>query len=184
MEVTTTDFKGLLIIKPRVFGDDRGYFYESYNRQGFYSAGIEYSFIQDNQSESHKGVIRGLHYQLEPHAQTKLVRVLCGKIYDVVVDLRSESPMFGNWFGLELSAENKLQLLVPKGFAHGFSVLSDKAIVLYKTDDFYSRESERGIVYNDPILGIDWQTGAGQETVSEKDKVLPRFADADYSFQF
>jgi dTDP-4-dehydrorhamnose 3,5-epimerase len=183
MEVKTTDFKGLLIIKPRVFGDDRGYFYESYNRQALYAAGINIAFVQDNQSESRKGVIRGLHYQLDPHAQTKLVRVLYGKIYDVVVDLRAESPQFGKWFGLELSDENKIQLLVPKGFAHGFSVLSDRAIVLYKTDDFYSRESERGIVYNDPSLGIDWMTKSGLEIVSDKDKILPTFANAEYSFQ-
>lgn len=181
MEVITTGFEGLLVIKPRVFRDDRGYFYESYNRQAFAEAGIDIPFVQDNQSESRKGVIRGLHYQLEPHAQTKLVRVLFGKIYDVVVDLRT-GPRFGQWYGLELSDENKFQLLVPKGFAHGFSVLSDKAIVLYKTDDFYAREAERGIVYNDPSLGIDWHTDSGKENVSEKDRLLPPFAHAEYSF--
>jgi dTDP-4-dehydrorhamnose 3,5-epimerase len=184
MEIIPTPFEGLLLIRPRIFDDARGYFYESYNQQEFKKAGIPYDFIQDNQSASGKGVIRGLHYQLAPRAQTKLVRVLQGSIYDVAVDLRQGSPSFGRWYGVELSEENKLQLLIPRGFAHGFSVLSDLALVLYKTDDFYNREAERGIVFNDPRLGIDWNNGSAECIVSDRDRLLPKFEDAEYNFFF
>ncbi|RPJ50561.1 MAG: dTDP-4-dehydrorhamnose 3,5-epimerase [Methanobacteriota archaeon] len=184
MEVTKTAFDGLVIIVPRIFEDNRGYFYESYNRETYNNAGIPYNFIQDNQSESLKGVIRGLHYQLSPHAQTKLVRAIAGSIFDVVVDLRKGSPTFGKWYGIELSDKNKLQLLVPQGFAHGFSVLSAKAIVHYKTDNLYRKEAERGIVYNDPLLGIDWKTDPEIGIVSERDAQLSRFTDAEYNFLF
>jgi dTDP-4-dehydrorhamnose 3,5-epimerase len=184
MELIKTDFEGLLIIKPRIFEDSRGYFYESYNYQTYKKEGIYFEFVQDNQSESLKNVIRGLHYQLAPHAQTKLVRVLQGAIYDVVVDLRKGSPTFGKWYGIELSEVNKFQLLVPQGFAHGFSTLSDKAVVMYKTDDYYWKESERGIVYNDPDLRIDWKTASSEVLVSDRDILLSRFNEAEYNFNF
>lgn len=182
MEVKKTPFEGLVIIVPRIFEDNRGYFYESYNQQSYKKEGIPFVFIQDNQSESIKGVIRGLHYQLAPYAQTKLVRVISGTIFDVVVDLRKGSSTFGKWFGVELSDKNKHQLLVPQGFAHGFSTLSDKAIVHYKTDEYYNKDSERGIVCNDPLLNIDWKTDLSDRLVSEKDARLPGFEDAEYNF--
>lgn len=184
MEVSETGFNGLRIITPQVFGDPRGYFYESYSKKAYTAAGFVLDFVQDNQSASRRGVIRGLHYQLEPYAQAKLVRAIAGTIYDVVVDIRRGSPTFGTWFGLELSEANKLQLFVPAGFAHGFSVLSEQAVVLYKTDAYYCREAERGIVYNDPDLAIDWKTDPAEAVVSEKDLILPRFAQADINFNF
>ena len=180
MEVKNTEFEGLVIIVPRIFEDNRGYFYESYNQQTYQIAGVPYNFVQDNQSESVKGVIRGLHYQLAPYAQTKLVRVISGTVFDVVVDLRNGSSTFGKWYGIELSGMNKLQLLVPRGFAHGFSVLSEKAVLLYKTDNLYNKDSERGIVYNDPVLDIDWKVDA--PLVSERDARLSGFAEAEYNF--
>lgn len=182
MELIQTGFRDLIIIKPRIFEDSRGYFYESYNLNGFSSAGIHQQFVQDNQSESTYGVIRGLHYQLDPFAQTKLVRALQGEIYDIAVDLRKGSPTYGKWFGIELSASNKLQLLIPKGFAHGFSVLSEKAVILYKTDDFYNKAAERGIVYNDPSLQIDWKIDTSEITVSERDRIMPQFINAETNF--
>ncbi len=182
MEVKKTPFEGLIIIVPRIFEDDRGYFYESYNHEAYKLAGIPFVFIQDNQSESIRGVIRGLHYQLAPHAQTKLVRVIAGTVFDVVVDLRKGSATFGKWFGVELSDENKYQLLVPQGFAHGFSTLSNRAVVHYKTDSYYNKESERGIVCNDPLLNIDWKTDPSARLVSEKDAQLPGFEDSEYNF--
>jgi dTDP-4-dehydrorhamnose 3,5-epimerase len=182
MEVKKTPFEGLVIIVPRIFEDTRGYFYESYNQESYKKAGIPYIFIQDNQSESIKGVIRGLHYQLDPFAQTKLVRVLAGTVFDVVIDLRKGSSTFGKWFGVELSEGNKHQLLVPKGFAHGFSTLSDKAVLHYKTDNYYNKESERGILCSDPLLNIDWKTDPSARLVSEKDACLPGFEDAEYNF--
>jgi dTDP-4-dehydrorhamnose 3,5-epimerase len=176
MKLIETAFEGLLVIEPKVFGDARGYFYESYNEKVFAENGIRIKFVQDNQSRSSFGVIRGLHYQHPPFAQTKLVRVLSGRILDAVVDLRKNSNTYGKQYSVELSAENKKQLLVPKGFAHGFSVLSETAEVLYKCDDFYKKESESGLLYNDPSLKIDWQIPAGQEIISEKDLLLPTFA--------
>src|SRR6185436_19700472 len=149
MPFITTELPGLLVFEPKVFEDSRGYFFESYNENIFQQQGIQCRFVQDNQSSSSYGVIRGLHYQLNPHAQTKLVRVLEGSILDVVVDIRKGSPSFGQVFVVELSAENKKQLLIPKGFAHGFSVLSETAIVFYKCDAFYQRESEKGIRFDD-----------------------------------
>jgi dTDP-4-dehydrorhamnose 3,5-epimerase len=175
MEIIETGFKELYILKPRIFPDSRGYFYESFNRRVLQSAGIHYDFVQDNQSESAYGVIRGLHYQLEPNSQTKLVRVIQGEIYDVAVDIRKGSSSFGQWYGIHLSCENKLQLLIPRGFAHGFSVLSKKAVVLYKTDDYYSKYAERGIVYNDKTLNIDWKLIPSAVLVSERDMNLPAF---------
>ncbi|MCC6186644.1 MAG: dTDP-4-dehydrorhamnose 3,5-epimerase, partial [Chitinophagaceae bacterium] len=158
MNVITTPFEGLLIIEPRVFGDDRGYFFESFNEQVFEAAtGFKNKFVQDNQARSVKNVLRGLHYQNEPIAQTKLLRCLQGSIWDVVVDLRKDSKTYKQWYGIELSDENKRQFLVPKGFAHGYSVLTDTAEVFYKCDNFYSKENEGGVLYNDPSLAIDWK---------------------------
>jgi len=175
MNIIKTDFPGLLILEPKVFGDDRGYFFESYNEKIMHEAGIQTVFRQDNQSLSKHGVIRGLHFQLNPHSQTKLIRVLEGAIYDVALDLRKGSPTFGKWFGLELSAENKRQFYIPQGFAHGFSVLSDQAAILYKCDNFYHLQSEGGVRYNDSMLGIDWKVDATKSIVSDKDKMLPTF---------
>jgi dTDP-4-dehydrorhamnose 3,5-epimerase len=183
MEIKKTAFDKLVIIVPRIFVDNRGYFYESYNQETYKNAGIPYIFVQDNQSESVKGVIRGLHYQLPPYAQTKLVRVISGTVLDVVVDLRKDSSTFGKWYGIELSDKNKLQLLVPQGFAHGFSVISDKAVLHYKTDNLYNKDSERGIVYNDTMLNIDWETDPETRIVSERDAQLPAFKDAEYNFK-
>jgi dTDP-4-dehydrorhamnose 3,5-epimerase len=184
MPFEKTIFPGLLVFEPRVFEDPRGYFFESYNENTFQDAGISVKWVQDNQSSSVKGVIRGLHYQLPPYAQTKLVRVLRGKILDVVVDIRKGSPTYGQHFSIVLSAKNKNQLLIPKGFAHGFSVLSKKAEVMYKCDAFYNKESEAGIIYNDPALQIDWQVNDTAALVSEKDNILPLFADCRNEFVF
>lgn len=184
MERILTDFPGLYLFKPKVLGDSRGYFFESYNERAFRQFGIDIRWVQDNQSSSSYGVIRGLHYQMNPYAQTKLVRVLSGAILDVVVDIREGSPTFGMSFSVELSEENHLQLFVPAGFAHGFSVLSEKAEVLYKCDAFYNRESEGGILYNDPALGIDWKIPAGMEVVSPKDQDNPLLKDCRNNFEF
>ena len=175
MNIIKTDFPGLIIIEPKVFGDARGYFFESYNEKVMADAGIETVFRQDNQSLSKYGVIRGLHFQLNPHSQTKLIRVLEGAVYDVALDMRMGSPTFGKWFGVELSTENKRQLYIPQGFAHGFSVLSEQAAILYKCDNFYNPQSEGGVLYNDPALGIDWKVDSAKAIVSDKDKILPTF---------
>ncbi len=184
MPFTETGFPGLLIYEPTVFGDHRGYFFESYNANTFQAAGLEYNFVQDNQARSSYGVLRGLHYQLEPHAQTKLIRVLEGSIMDAVVDLRKGSPTYGKSYMIELSAANKLQLLVPKGFAHGYAVISETAEVMYKCDNFYHKGSEGGISYNDPALDIDWGIPLDKAIVSEKDLLLPRLADVTHNFVF
>ena len=184
MPFIKTDFPGLLIFKPNVFEDSRGYFYESYNASVCRTAGIEIDFVQDNQAKSSYGVIRGLHYQMNPHAQTKFIRVLNGAILDVVVDLRQGSPTYGKTYSIELSAENRLQLLVPKGFAHGYSVLSATSEVFYKCDTFYNKSAEAGIMYNDPALEIDWQIPAGQEIISEKDLLHPSFVGCNNNFSF
>jgi dTDP-4-dehydrorhamnose 3,5-epimerase len=184
MEITKTDFPGLLVFKPKVFGDSRGFFFESFSEKSLQANGINTRFVQDNQSSSVYGVIRGLHYQLEPYAQTKFVRVLEGKVLDVVVDIRKGSPTYGKVFSIELSEENKLQLYVPAGFAHGFSVLSERAQLFYKCDNFYSKESEGGIAYNDPALNIDWKVPADKVITSDKDVVLPTLADCRNTFVF
>ena len=184
MPFIKTEFSGLLVFEPNVFEDSRGYFFEAYNEKQFQQEGIDIRWIQDNQSSSTYGVIRGLHYQLPPYDQTKLVRVLRGKILDVVVDIRKGSPTFGKSFSKVLSAKNKRQLFIPKGFAHGFSVLSEKAEVLYKCDNFYNKESEGGIIYNDPALEIDWRITAEEAIISDKDKVLPTLAECRNSFVF
>ncbi len=184
MPFIKTEFPGLLIIEPTVLKDSRGYFFESYNENSFKAEGIDIRFVQDNQSKSSYGVIRGLHYQLNPRAQSKLMRVLSGKILDVVVDLRKGSPTYGKHLAIELSAENNKQLLIPKGFAHGFSVLSETAEVLYKCDEFYNKETEAGISFSDPALNIDWQIPANDAIVSEKDLNQPLLVNCRNNFNF
>lgn len=184
MKTINTPIPGLLILEPRVFADHRGYFLESYNQKKYVENGISTVFVQDNESKSVRGVIRGLHYQLEPYSQTKLVRVIQGSVYDVAVDCRKGSPTFGQSFGLELSEENKLQFFIPKGFAHGFSVLSETAVFSYKCDALYNPAVERGIRYNDPALKIDWKIDFSEAIVSGKDVILPLFADAEMDFKY
>lgn len=182
MPFITCAIEGLVIVEPKVFEDSRGYFFESYNQQQFQQSGIPAIFVQDNQSKSSYGVIRGLHYQKAPHAQAKLVRVLEGTILDVAVDIRKNSPTYGQHFDIELSAENKKQLFIPEGFAHGFSVLSETAVVMYKCNTFYNKESEGGIRYNDGELAIDWKVDLSKAVVSEKDQALPDFKNAISNF--
>jgi dTDP-4-dehydrorhamnose 3,5-epimerase len=179
-----TDIPDLLIFEPKVLEDNRGYFFEAYNEQVFRDNGINLQFVQDNQSRSFYGVIRGLHYQVHPHAQFKLVRALEGTILDVAVDIRKGSPTFGKHFAIELSSENKKQLLIPSGFAHGFSVLSPTAVVFYKCDALYSKENEAGILYNDSTINIDWKIPAGKQLVSEKDLQQPVFKNCRNNFEF
>ncbi|MFC2090468.1 dTDP-4-dehydrorhamnose 3,5-epimerase [Bacteroidota bacterium] len=177
MRVIQTDFDGLVVLEPKVFEDQRGYFFESYNESVLKNAGIDYNFVQDNESKSSYGVIRGLHMQSAPYSQTKLIRVLEGTIFDVIADLRNGSPSYGKWFGIELSDQNKKQLLIPKGFCHGFSVLSETATVFYKCDEFYTPSSEVGIHHNDPDLNIDWKIMPEDRIISEKDSKLPFLKD-------
>ncbi|MBL7739953.1 MAG: dTDP-4-dehydrorhamnose 3,5-epimerase [Chitinophagaceae bacterium] len=184
MSFVETGFPGLLVFEPKVFGDSRGYFLESYNEKTFAGHGLQIKFVQDNESSSCHGVIRGLHYQLPPFAQTKLIRVVQGSILDVVVDIRKGSPSFGKSFSLELTAENKKQLFIPAGFAHGFSVLSPQAVVQYKCDQFYNKQSEGGIRFDDPALSIDWKIPEDKIIVSEKDRLLPLLADCHANFHF
>jgi dTDP-4-dehydrorhamnose 3,5-epimerase len=184
MPFQQTEFPGLLIFEPKVIEDSRGYFFECYNERTFSEGGINIKFVQDNQSQSSYGVIRGLHYQLPPHAQTKLVRVLQGEILDVAVDIREGSPTYGKYFSIHLSGDNKKQLLIPHGFAHGFSVLSQTAVVLYKCDTLYNKESERGILYNDPALAINWKIDAGKAVISDKDKALPLMKEVGLQFEY
>jgi dTDP-4-dehydrorhamnose 3,5-epimerase len=184
MPVIKTDFPDLFIIEPVVFGDDRGYFFEAYNAKTLLQENIDIQFIQDNQAKSVYGVVRGLHFQDNPYAQTKLVRVLEGAIYDVVVDLRKNSPTFGKVFSIELTAQNKKQLLVPKGFAHGYSVLSDTAEVFYKCDEFYHKECEGAVAYDDPFLNIDWKVPKEKMILSAKDLLNPLFENSVNKFIF
>lgn len=177
MTIERTPIKDLVIINPTVFEDSRGYFFEAYNQDTLVAKGKNINFVQDNQSFSKRGTLRGLHYQNPPFAQTKLVRVLEGEIVDVAVDIRKNSPTYGQHFAIKLSAENKKQLLIPQGFAHGFSVLSETAVVLYKCDEFYNKVSEGGIRYDDPTLNIDWGIDLKTAIVSDKDIELPNFAD-------
>ncbi|TDW95800.1 dTDP-4-dehydrorhamnose 3,5-epimerase [Dinghuibacter silviterrae] len=177
-----TGFEGLVVYEPRVFHDDRGYFFESYNQKVFEAEGFERTWVQDNQARSTYGVIRGLHFQHEPYAQTKLIRSLEGTILDVVVDIRKGSPTYGKVFAIELSAANKRQLLVPRGFAHGYSVLSETAEILYKCDNFYNKAAEGGIRYDDPSLNIDWKIPAEHAVLSTKDVELPVLAEAENHF--
>ena len=182
MKIIETGFKGLMVIKPAIYQDSRGYFFESFNQVAFHNAGILFSPVQDNESKSSKGVIRGLHYQLSPYAQSKLIRVIEGRIFDVALDIRKGSVTFGKWFGIELDSETKDQVLIPRGFAHGFSVLSDIAIIQYKCDNVYNHLYERGIFLNDPALDINWKTGSTVPVISEKDLKHPCLNDAEYNF--
>lgn len=179
MKVIETKLKGCFVIEPSVFKDDRGFFFESFNADRFNNAiGQKVSFVQDNQSFSNKGVLRGIHYQTGTFAQAKLVRVLSGKVLDVAVDLRKESSTYGEHYSIELSAENKKQLFIPRGFGHGFVVLSETAEFFYKCDNYYNKASEGGIIYNDNTLNIDWVLDSHQLLVSEKDAVLPILKEA------
>lgn len=174
MNVIKTDIEGVFIIEPQVFGDERGYFFESFNAERFRAqTGVEVTFVQDNESRSKRGVLRGLHFQREPYAQAKLVRVVQGGVLDVAVDIRLESPTFGKFVAVELSGENKRQLFIPKGFAHGYVVLEDDTIFQYKCDEFYHPESEDGIAWNDPQIGIEWGIPENEIILSEKDKNRP-----------
>lgn len=179
MEFQKLTIEGVILAKPKLFGDHRGYFMETYNQRVFHDAGITYEFVQDNQSKSKKNCLRGLHYQVNQW-QAKLVRCIQGRIFDVAVDIRPESPTYGQWCGAELSDENHHQLLIPEGFAHGFSVLSDTAQVLYKCSNFYSPQDERGLMWNDPALNIDWHLN-DQPILSEKDKHYPAFENIQLS---
>ena len=179
MKITNSILDEVKIFEPKVFHDERGFFFESFNKKFFQeSINYEIEFVQDNHSKSSKGVLRGLHYQLDPFAQGKLVRVISGEVFDVAVDIRVNSKDFGKWFGVKLSADNKKQLWIPKGFAHGFLTLSDSAEFLYKTTNFYNKESERSIIWNDPVIDIDWGSEVSP-IISIKDKNAPFLKDAD-----
>jgi dTDP-4-dehydrorhamnose 3,5-epimerase len=180
MKLTRTAIDGVLILEPRVFGDERGFFLESYNQKVFDGAvGHEVRFVQDNHSRSAKGVLRGLHYQMPPHAQGKLVRVTQGAVFDVAVDMRRSSPSFGRWIGVELSGQNHRQLWLPPGLAHGFLVTSDSADFLYKTTAYYAPDAERSVRWDDPSIGVDWPAVGGSVPVlSAKDATAPRLAEA------
>lgn len=182
MKVLATPLNDLFIIEPTVFADNRGFFFESYNAGKLKENGLNYNFIQDNHSKSTYGVLRGLHYQKNPFAQTKLVRVTQGKVLDVVVDIRRNSPTYLQHFSLELTDENKLQLLIPAGFAHGFVVLSETCEFLYKCDNYYNKSSEGGIAYNDPALNINWMIPEKDIILSEKDAQNPTVEHADFNF--
>lgn len=175
MNVTPTKFEGLVIIEPSIWKDDRGYFYESYNQVTWQEHLPETTFVQDNQAASTRGVLRGLHFQKGAHAQAKLVRVTHGEVQDVVVDLRKNQPTYGKWFSIRLSAANHRQLFVPRGFAHGYLTISQKAIFQYKCDNFYNKAAEDGIKYDDPTLGIEWALESAQFIISPKDQQLPHF---------
>lgn len=175
MQFIDTDIEGLKIIEPKIWADDRGYFYESFNEKVWKENMPEVQFIQDNQAKSSRGVLRGLHYQTGAAAQSKLVRVIHGEVLDVVVDVRKNSATYGKWFSIRLSAANHKQLFVPRGFAHGYLTLSQIAIFVYKCDNFYSKSDERGIKYDDPSLNIDWEYNLNNVVVSEKDLELPSF---------
>lgn len=179
-----TSIPDLLIFEPRVFEDSRGYFFEAYSEKAFREHGLHITFVQDNQSHSKRGVIRGLHFQQNPYAQSKLIRVIDGSILDVVVDIRTGSPAYGRTFSVELSSENKKQLFVPAGFAHGFCVLSQTATVMYKCDNFWNKEAEGGIRFNDPELNIDWGLPEDQLILNEKDWELPTLAGCTHNFVF
>ena len=174
MKLTLTPIKDLVVIEPKVFEDSRGYFFEAYNKNAFHELGLDYDFVQDNQSYSTKGVLRGLHFQKQ-FPQAKLVRVLEGEVFDVAVDLRKDSLTYGKWYGVRLSAENKKMFMIPRGFAHGFLVLSDTAVFSYKCDDFYHPNDEGGIMFDDPDIGVEWPKIDGEYILSEKDKKHPSF---------
>lgn len=176
MDFSKTPIEGLIVITPKVFADNRGYFFESYNKRAWAEAGVTADFVQDNESFSSQNTLRGLHFQKPPFAQAKLVRVLEGAVWDVAVDLRKNSPTFGQWFGVELSAENKKQFFIPRGFAHGFSVLTETAKFAYKCDNFYNKESEGAVRFDDPELAVDWKIDLTNAVLSDKDLKNPLFA--------
>lgn len=184
MNVIKTDLDGVVIIEPRIFNDDRGYFFESFSERDFFANVREIHFVQDNESKSSYGVLRGLHFQRPPFAQSKLVRVIKGAVLDVAVDIRVGSPTFGKYVAVELSADNHRQFFIPRGFAHGFSVLSDEVIFQYKCDNFYAPQYEGAIAWNDPSLNIDWRIPADDVVLSEKDKKHPLLKDAEWLFNF
>lgn len=184
MEVIKTDIEGVVIIEPRIFKDKRGYFYESFSQREFEEKVCKTTFVQDNQSKSSYGVLRGLHFQKPPHCQSKLVRCIKGAVLDVAVDIRKGSPTFGKHVAVELTEENHRQFFVPRGFAHGFAVLSEEAVFQYKCDNFYCKESEGAIAWDDPEIGIDWRVPAEEVILSEKDKLSKCIAKADYLFDF
>ena len=177
MNIQETPIKGLLVIEPKIFKDGRGYFYESYNQKKYTDAGIDMNFVQDNQSFSHRGALRGLHGQAEPFAQGKLVRVISGRVLDVAIDIRNNSPTYGQHFSMELTGENNLQFWIPPGFLHGFATLEDNTVFTYKVNNFYDKASEIGVIWNDPTLNINWGLPASDVLLSPKDEVLPRFKD-------
>lgn len=183
MPFIDTPIVGLFVFEPKIFEDARGYFFESFNAATFAEKNINTNFVQDNQSKSSYGVLRGLHYQLAPYAQAKLVRVISGEVLDVAVDIRQYSPTYGQHFSVVLSAENKKQLYIPRGFAHGFAVLSETAEFFYKCDNYYNKEHDAGIRFDDPVLNIDWMLGSDAILVSEKDNHLPNFAEAKNNFK-
>lgn len=180
MQITTTPIEGLLVVQPKVFGDYRGYFMETYNEGAFRAAGLPTDFVQDNQSFSGKGILRGLHFQAPPYAQGKLVRVIRGAVLDVALDLRTSSSTYGQYFAIRLTEENKTMVWIPPGFAHGFLTLEDDTLFAYKVTGLYNKESEGGILWNDPDLGIAW--GIDQPVLSDKDLILPRLADFNSPF--
>jgi dTDP-4-dehydrorhamnose 3,5-epimerase len=182
MKIIDTGFAGLYVFEPKVFGDSRGYFLESFNYQAIKEVLGEIQFVQDNESLSKRGVLRGLHFQLPPYAQSKLVRVVQGAVLDVVVDMRKNADSFGKSYSIELSGENKKQLFIPAGFAHGFVVLSEMAIFAYKVDNYYAPQHERGVLYNDPQLAIDWRIDSAEFILSDKDKLNPLFKNAENPF--
>ena len=183
MKIVDTAIADVKIIEPAVFGDERGFFFESFNQAKFNQAvGYDVAFVQDNHSRSAKGVLRGLHYQLPPHPQGKLVRCVVGEVFDVAVDIRKSSPNFGQWVGVHLSAENKRQLWIPPGFAHGFLTLSEHAEFLYKTTDYWAKDCEQAIIWNDPSIAIDWPAFDGQPLLSEKDRLAPKLSEQQYLF--
>ena len=184
MNIIKTDIEGVVIIEPRVFGDERGYFFESFSQREFEEKVCKTTFIQDNQSFSTYGVLRGLHFQAAPHAQSKLVRVTKGKVLDVAVDIREGSPTYGKHVAVELSEENHRQLFIPRGFAHGFVVLSDEVIFQYKCDNFYNKESEGALLWNDPELCIDWGIAHADAILSEKDQESPSLKDFESPFSY
>lgn len=184
MEVIKTEIDGVVIIEPRIFKDDRGYFYESFSQREFEEKVCRTTFVQDNQSKSSYGVLRGLHFQKPPYCQSKLVRCIKGAVLDVAVDIRKGSPTFGKYVAVELSEDNHRQFFVPRGFAHGFAVLTPEAVFQYKCDNFYNKESEGSVAWNDPQLAIDWRIPADKVLLSEKDKLSKNIADADYLFDY
>lgn len=184
MDVIKTDIDGVVIIEPRIFKDERGYFYESFSQREFEEKVCRTTFVQDNQSKSSYGVLRGLHFQKPPHCQSKLVRCIKGAVLDVAVDIRKGSPTFGKYVAVELTEDNHRQFFVPRGFAHGFAVLSQEAVFQYKCDNFYCKESEGAVAWNDPELAIDWRIPAEKVLLSEKDRLNKNIGEADYLFDY